>query len=107
MPALVQSPADVINGQILLAQGDHFLAHRVPLGYGLRTFTRREEKLPMRILTKLMAQDPKTARGVAEVSCGLGRGKTLNEVGPQGLILAMGGIGRIQEHAGEICYVTA
>ena len=54
-----------------------------------------------------MAQNPETTRGVGEASCGLDRGQPLDEVGPQGLVLAMGGIGRLEEAAGEIRYVTA
>jgi hypothetical protein len=58
----------------------------------------------VRVLAKLMAEHAEAARGVAEARGGFGRGETLAEVGAQGFILAMGGIGRLQEDGGEVCY---
>jgi hypothetical protein len=57
------------------------------------------------VLAKLMAEHAEAARGVAEATRGFARGESLDEVGAQGFVLAMGGIGRLQEDGGEVCYL--
>lgn len=61
----------------------------------------------MRILAKLMTQNPEASRGIAEPPSGLGRRHPLDEIGPQRLVLSVGGVGRLQENAGEIrCFIS-
>ena len=55
----------------------------------------------MGVLAELVAQDAEAARGVAEAGGGLGGGDLLDEVGAQGLVLAVGRVGGLQEGAGE------
>ena len=55
-------------------------------------------------MAKLVTQHAEAARGVAEASGRLSRGEPLDEVGSQGLILAMGSVGGLEEGVGEISY---
>ena len=49
-----------------------------------------------------MDQDAKAARCVAEAVCRLDARESLDEVGPQGFVLPVGGVGRHGESAGEV-----
>jgi hypothetical protein len=49
--------------------------------------------------SEMMTQDAKRARGVAKAAGGVGRGKTFDEEGTEGLLLAMGGGGWVEEEA--------
>jgi hypothetical protein len=49
-----------------------------------------------------MDEDPEALWGVAEASGSLSGGDPLDEEGTQGLVLAMGGMGRLEEAMGEI-----
>jgi hypothetical protein len=51
-----------------------------------------------------MTEHAETAGGIAEAGGGLRGGEALDEVSPQGFILAMGGIGGHEEGLGEVCY---
>jgi hypothetical protein len=54
-----------------------------------------------------MAKHAETARSVAEAACGLGRGESLDEVRPQSLVLAMGGVGWLKEESGDFVIVLS
>lgn len=48
-----------------------------------------------------MDEDAEAARRIAETAGGLGGGEALDEEGTQGLVLAMSGVGWLQEEAGQ------
>ena len=100
MAFLADGPADVVDGQVLLAQGDDPVPQRVGLGGRLGPFGGGQEERTLRRLTKLVDHHPHGARGVAEAFGDLGRRTPLHEEGPQGFVLAVGGIGRFQEVVG-------
>ena len=47
-------------------------------------------------------QDAEAARGIAEAAGDLGGGEALDEEGAEGLVLAVGGVGGLEEGAGEV-----
>jgi hypothetical protein len=49
-----------------------------------------------------MDQDAETAGGVAEAAGDLGGGEAVHEEGAEGLVLAVGGVGGIEEDPGEV-----
>jgi hypothetical protein len=51
-----------------------------------------------------MAQNAEGARGIAEALGDLLGGEPFEEIGPQGLVLALGGGSRFEEEAGLLCY---
>jgi hypothetical protein len=81
-----------------------------PIRYSFRaaltgTLGRRQKERPIRVSTKRVTQNAEAARRVAELP-GHFRGRPLlDEVGPQGLVLAMGGIGGDKKPAGQIRYL--
>jgi hypothetical protein len=86
---LGQSAADVVDGEVLLPEGDDLFSDAILLGSGRSFGARREEELPLGILAELMAQDPEAARSVAKAASGLGGGDAIDEVRAQGLVLAV------------------
>jgi hypothetical protein len=54
------------------------------------------------LVPKLVTEHPKGTRRVSKSTCRLGRREVLDEVGPQGLVLAMEGIDRLEEKPGLI-----
>jgi hypothetical protein len=53
-------------------------------------------------LTELMDQDAKAARGVAEAASDFGTGEAVHEEGAEGLVLAVGGVGGLEEDPGDV-----
>jgi hypothetical protein len=98
---VAEGGAAVVEGEVLLAQGDHAVAEPVLLGGRSGPFGRGEEEGPLGALTELMDQDAKAAGGVAEASGGLGGGKPLDEVSAEGLVLAVGRVDRLEEAVGK------
>jgi hypothetical protein len=49
---------------------------------------------------EMMAQDAEGAGGIAKAAGDVSRGKTFDEVGPEGLVLALGGGSGFEEEAG-------
>ena len=94
MTLLLQEPADVVNGEVLLAGLDNLEAPGVGFGGAVGSFGRRQKERAVRILAELAGQDAETAGRIAEAAGGfLGR-ETLDVEGAQGLVLAVGGVGR-------------
>jgi hypothetical protein len=81
-----QGAADVVDREVLLAEGDDAVAEGVGLGCGLRSLGRGEEEAAARILAELMDQDAKAAGGVTEPARDFGAGEALDEEGAEGLI---------------------
>ncbi|MEK7755026.1 MAG: hypothetical protein AAB654_24075, partial [Acidobacteriota bacterium] len=94
--------ADVVDGEVLLAQGDDLISQALGLGGGFRSFGRGEEELPLRFLAELVGQNAKASRGVTAAAGGLGGREPFDEVGAEGFVLAVGGVLGLEEEAGEI-----
>ncbi len=56
----------------------------------------------MGILTELMDQDAKAARGVTETASHLDAGNAIDEERAKGLALTVGGVGRVEEHPSDV-----
>ena len=61
MPLMGQVAADVIDGEVLLPQGDDQFSERIGLGCGLGSLGRGQEEGAARILAELMDQNAETA----------------------------------------------
>jgi hypothetical protein len=85
-----QSFADIVDGQVLLAELDDALPNGV-IGFGAWGWSLHEE-LPIRLTPELVAQLMKTADGVAKASGDFGAGEMLDKIGPQGFVLPVGSI---------------
>ena len=70
-----QDAADVVDGQVLFAQGDDLFAEAVGLGGGFEAFGGGKEELSVGVLTELMDQDAKAARRVTPTTGGFGGGE--------------------------------
>jgi len=103
LSALLQNPADVIDGQILLSQRDDLVPETVGLGRSLRPLLRGKEEGPIWMLTELVGQDAKASRRISEAAGDLNRREILDEVGPEGFVLAVSGILGFEKVAGHIC----
>ena len=97
-----QGAADVIDGEVLLAQGDDPIAEWLRLGRGLRSLGRGEEEVPPGVLTELVDKNTQAPWGVAEAARDLGTRESLHEEGTEGLVLAVGGVGRFEEDASKV-----
>jgi hypothetical protein len=94
--------ADVVDREVRLAQFDDPIAEGIGLGGGLRSLGRGDEEGTFRIPAEVVDEDPEAGRGVAEAACRLDPREPLDEVGPQRLVLAVGGVGRLGEPAAEV-----
>ena len=101
-PFLLQRAADVIDGEVLFPQGNDLLAYGVALGGRLWPFGWRKKELAVWVLTEAMHQDAKATWGIAETGSRFGRREPFDEVGPQGLVLPMGGVGGCAEHPSQV-----
>ena len=101
-PLVVQRAADVVDREVLLAQLDDPIAEGIGLGGGMRPLGRGDEEGALGIPAELVDEDAEAARGVAEAACRLDPREPLDEVGPQRLVLPVGGVGRFGEPAGEV-----
>ena len=61
-----------------------------------------EEEVASGILAELVDEDAEASRGVTEAASGLGAGEAIDEEGAEGLVLAVGGVGGLEEDAGEV-----
>ena len=98
---LLQGSADVVDGEVLFAQGDDLLAHAILGGMGAGCAARGEEEFQLRVLPQLVAEEAETAGGVAEALGGLGGGEAFDEKRPERLVLAVEGVLGHQEDLGE------
>ena len=60
-----------------------------------------DEEIAVGLVAELVDEDAETSRRVAEASGRLGRWEAVDEEGPEGLVLSMGGVGGLQEAAGQ------
>ena len=91
-----QPTADVVDGEILFAQRDDPSPKSLSLARWQTLARSRDEKVTRGMTAKLMHKHAQTSGGVAEPSSRFGGGKTLHVEGPQGFLLPMGGIRRLQ-----------
>src|SRR5262249_32714892 len=80
---------DIVNREVLFAQGDHLLTERVHLGRRLGSPLRGKKEGAVKVLAKFGAEDAKAPRSVAEAFGRLLRRDSLDEVGSEGLVLAV------------------
>ena len=94
----LQDAFDVIDGEVLLAHAQDQFADRVFLGLGMRAVLQLTEEVGLGA-AEMMTQDAKRAWGVAKALGDVSRGKTFDEVGTEGLVLALGGGSGFEEEA--------
>ena len=82
---------NIVDRKIFLTHGHDQLAYWVSGWRGLGSVVDLPEKtlLPILCLSELVAQDPEGAGGITEALGGFRRGDAFDEIGPQGLVLAM------------------
>ncbi len=102
LPLVSQATADVIDGEVLFSEGDDEFAEGIGLRCRLRSLGRGQEEGAVGILAELMDQDAKAAGGVTEAAGNFGAGNVVHEEGAQGLVLAMGGVGGLEEDLREV-----
>jgi hypothetical protein len=103
LPTFFQDPADIINGEILLSQRDNLVPETVGLRRSLRPLLRGKEEGAIWILAELVSEDPEASRRIPEAACGFDRREIIDEVGPEGFVLAVSGISGFEKEAGHIC----
>ena len=96
-----EGAADVVDGEVLLPQGDDLFPQPLLLAGRSALACGRDEEVAFGLIAELMDEDAKAPRGVAEASGRLGGGETVDEEGPEGFVLSMGGVGGLQEAAGQ------
>jgi hypothetical protein len=103
LPALLQDPADIIDGEILLSQGHDLVPDSVGFRRSLGPLLRGKEEGTIGILTELVGQDAEASRRIPEATGDLDRREILNEVGPEGFVLAVSRIAGFEKKASHIC----
>jgi hypothetical protein len=103
LPALFQDSADIIDGEILLSQRDDLVPEAVSFRRSLRSLLRGKEEGPIWMLAKRMGQDTEASWRIPESAGDFGRREILDEVSPEGFVLAVSGIGRFEKEVGHIC----
>jgi len=103
LPALFQDPADIIDGEILLSQRDDLVPDPVGLRRSLRPLLGGEEEGAIWMLAKLMGEDTKASRRIPETASDFSRREILDEIGPEGFVLAVSRIPRFEKEAGHRC----
>lgn len=89
MTFALQSPLDVIDGEILLPERHYQIFDAFAFGRRLRTLRWREEKLAVKIIAELMAQDTEAARRVAKALSDLVGRHIVDEERPERLVLTV------------------
>ncbi len=97
-----QVATDVVDGEVLFAQGDDTVGEGIGLGCGMRPLGRFEEEVASRVLAELVDEDSEAPRRVTVAASDLGTGNPCNEEGAEGLVLAVGGVGGFEEDLGKV-----
>ena len=103
VPALFQDAADIIDGEILLSQSDDLVPDTIGFGRSLGSLLRGKEEGALWMLAELMGEDAEASRGIPEAAGNFGGGELIDEVGPEGFVLAVGGILGFEKEAGHRC----
>jgi hypothetical protein len=93
--------ADIVDREVLLAEGDDPKTEAVFFGCVVRVFGEREEERSLRIVAELVDENPEAAGGVAKTGGGFGGGESLDSEGAKSFILTMGGVGGLKEVLGQ------
>jgi hypothetical protein len=96
--------ADVVHGEVALAEGDDAGAHGVFARLRRRPVRDLAEELAVHLVAEAPAEDAEGAGLVAEPEGDDGGGRALGKVGAQGLVLALARVGRLQEESGGFRY---
>jgi len=97
-----QITADIVDREVLFAEGDDKIAQGIGFGCGLGPLGRFEKEWTVGILTELMDQDAKAARGVTKTASHLDAGNTSDEELAKCLVLTVGGVGGLKEDPSEV-----
>jgi len=100
----VEFVADVVDGEVALAQRNHAGAHRVLAGLGFRPVRALAEEVAIHLVPEAPAEDPEGPGLIAEPTGHLGRRGTIGEVGAQRLVLALARRARFQEEPSGFRY---
>jgi hypothetical protein len=103
MPALFQDPADIIDGEILLSQRDDLVPDTVSFRRSLRPLLRGKEEGAIWMLAELVGEDTEASRRIPEAAGDFNRREIIDEVGPEGFVLAVSGISGFEKEVGHIC----
>jgi hypothetical protein len=102
MSLVGQVAADVVDGEVLLAKGDDVIAEGIGFRRRARSFGRYEEEVASRVLAKLVDEDAEAPWGIAKAARDLDTGEFVNEEGAQGLVLAVRGVGWLEEDLARV-----
>ena len=82
MPLSLESFADIIDREVLLAHGNDVVADGVTFWGAVWSFARLEEEGTLGVLTELVAEHTETPGRIAKALGDLLRGEGLDKVGP-------------------------
>ncbi len=102
MARVGQGAADVIDGQVLLPQGDDDGSEGIGLGCGPGGLGRSQAEGAAGPLAEWVDQDAEAAGGVTEAAGDLGGGEAVDEEGTEGLVLTVSRVGGLEEGPGEV-----
>ena len=102
MALLLENLSNVINGEVLLARLDDLFSEGIGLGGAFGAFGGGQKEGPSRVLAEVVNQDTETSRRVAKAAGGLLGGEMVDKEGAEGLVLAMGGVGGLEESLGGV-----
>ena len=99
-----QLALDVIDGEVPLAQGDDPFTDAIAERGGAGTVAGRlkEAGALVGVMAELVAEHPESAGRIGEATGHNGRRKSLDEIGAEGLVLALRGGLRGQEKLGSL-----
>jgi hypothetical protein len=100
-----QGAADIVDGEVLLAQGDDAQTQGLLFRGAVGSLVRGKEEAAVGALAELAEQDTEAAVGVTEAFGDFRPGAALDDIGTQGLVLTLGGVGRFQEVLRQGCEV--
>jgi hypothetical protein len=96
-----EGAADVVDGEVLLPECDDLFPKPFLLARRSAFASGGDEEVSLELIAELMDEDAKTARCIAEPPGRFGGGDTLDEEGPEGLVLSVSGVGWLQEQASQ------
>lgn len=96
---LLEHLADFIDRMVLFAPLDNEIARRRFFRLSARSRAGAQEEGRMGVVAKVEAQDPESARGIAEGAGDFLRSLAFDEIGAEGLVLALFGQSRFEEEA--------
>ena len=96
-----QGEADVVDGEVLLPEGDDLLSKPVLLSRRSSLACGGGEEVRLESDCGSMDEDTKAGGRIAESPGRLGGWDAVNEEGPEGFVLPMGGVGGLQEPASQ------